>query len=47
MEKKIKSWGREKEKMREGKGRFSWCSDNWSSVILELKLVHAKRATRG
>ena len=31
--KKIMPWGREKGKGREGKRRFSWCSDRWSSII--------------
>ena len=39
--KKIKSWG------REGKRRFSQCSDDRISIVRELKLVHVTRATRG
>ena len=34
-------------KMREGKRRFSRCYDGRSSIVRELKLVHATRTTRG
>ena len=39
--------GREKGKGREGKRRFSWCSEGRSLIVRDLKLVHATRATRG
>ena len=39
--------GEEKGKGREGKRRFSHCSDGRSSIVRELKLVHATRATHG
>ena len=42
---KIRVWGREKGKEREGKRRFSRCSDGRSSIVRELKYVHATRAT--
>ena len=39
--------GREKGKGRERKRRFSRCSDGRSSIVRELKLVHATRAAHG
>ena len=38
---------RKKGKRREGKRRFSRCYDGRSSIVRELKLVYATRATRG
>ena len=35
------------EKKKKGKRRFSQCSDGRSSIVRELKLVHATRATCG
>ena len=46
-EKKKTVCGREKGKGREGKIRFYRCFDGRSSIIRELKLVHAMRATHG
>ena len=39
--------GEKKEKGREGKRRFSRCSDGRSSIVRDLKLVHTMRATCG
>ena len=38
---------REKGKWRKGKRRFSQCSDGRTSIVRELKLVHATRAMGG
>ena len=46
MEKKLGRGG-EKGKEREGKRRFSRCSDDWSLIVRELKLVYTTRATCG
>ena len=37
----------EREREREEKERISWCFDSKKSIVQELKLVHATRATRG
>ena len=45
MEKKSGRGGGKKEKGEKGKGRFSRYSDGWSSIVRDLKLVYATRAT--
>ena len=39
--------GERKRKWERGKKKISRCSDDRSSIVQELKLVHTKRAMRG
>ena len=39
--------GRKIKKKKKRKRRFSRCFDGRSSIVIELKLVHTMRATRG
>ena len=43
----VTPWEREKKEKGERETGFSWCSDSRSSIVRELKLVHATRAMCG